>query len=170
MKVFPEHRDASSSPHELPSEPRAKVVSGKQSIYTHFPKDRNCEICMRTKITRAPCRKRTGAAIPRAENFGDLITADHKVLSEGCESRNNHGRCSGTRLRNTMGTILSVQNKTFQETDKSLQKFLEPAWKKPKSFTLTIHQNLAKLVKTYPGIIVRLHHIDQRLMELLQER
>ena len=22
--------------------------------------------------------------------FGDLITADHKVLSEGCESRNNH--------------------------------------------------------------------------------
>ena len=26
----PEHRDASSSSHELPSEPRAKVVSGKQ--------------------------------------------------------------------------------------------------------------------------------------------
>ena len=29
-------------------------------------------------------------AVPRAENFGDLITADHKVLSEGCESRNIH--------------------------------------------------------------------------------
>ena len=25
----------------------------------------------------------------RAENVGDLITADHKVLSEVCESRNN---------------------------------------------------------------------------------
>ena len=24
------------------------------------------------------------------KNFGDLITADHKVLSEGCESQNNH--------------------------------------------------------------------------------
>ena len=24
------------------------------------------------------------------ENFGDLTTADHKVLSENCESRNNH--------------------------------------------------------------------------------
>ena len=24
------------------------------------------------------------------KNFGDLTTADHKVLSEGCESRNNH--------------------------------------------------------------------------------
>ena len=57
---------------------------------THFPKDKDFEICKRTKITRAPCMKRTGTAVPRAEKFGDLITADHKVLSEGCESRNNH--------------------------------------------------------------------------------
>ena len=35
----PKHRDASSSSHELPSEPRAKVASGKHSIFTHFPKD-----------------------------------------------------------------------------------------------------------------------------------
>ena len=46
--------------------------------------------CQRTKITRAPCRRRIGGAGPRAENFGVLITAYHKVLSEGCESRNNH--------------------------------------------------------------------------------
>ena len=79
----PAHRDApASSSRESASEPRGKVVSGKHSIYTHFPKDRNCDICMRTKITRAPRRKRTAAAIPRAEHFGDLITADHKVLSE----------------------------------------------------------------------------------------
>ena len=86
----PEHRDASSSFHELPSEPRAKVVSGKHSIFTHFPKDRNCDICLRTKITRASYRKRTSTSVPRAGNFGDLTTADDKVLSEGCESRNNH--------------------------------------------------------------------------------
>ena len=43
-----------------------------------------------TKITTAPCRRRIGGAVPRAENFGDLITADHKVLSEGCGSRDNH--------------------------------------------------------------------------------
>ena len=55
-----------------------------------LPKDRHCEICQRTKITRAPCRKRTGGALRRAEKSGDLITADHKVLNEGCESRNNH--------------------------------------------------------------------------------
>ena len=35
-------------------------------------------------------RRRNGEAVPRAANFGDLITADHKVLSDNCESRNNH--------------------------------------------------------------------------------
>ena len=59
---------------------------GKHSVYTHFPKDRNCEICKRTKITRAPCRRRNGGALPRADNFGDLITADPRQL----RSRNNH--------------------------------------------------------------------------------
>ena len=44
----PEHRDAASSSHELPSGPRAKVVSGKQSIFTHFPKNRNCDIYLTT--------------------------------------------------------------------------------------------------------------------------
>ena len=63
---------------------------GSTVFFNHFPKDRNREVCLRTKMTRAPCRRRTGAAVPRAEKFGDLITGDHKVLSEGCESRNNH--------------------------------------------------------------------------------
>ena len=35
-------------------------------------------------------RRRKGEAVPRAVNFGDLITADHKILSDNCESRNNH--------------------------------------------------------------------------------
>ena len=52
----PEHRDASSSSHEFLSEPRAKVVSGKHSVYTHFPKDPNCDVCLRTKISRSSCR------------------------------------------------------------------------------------------------------------------
>ena len=81
----PERRDShASSSHEASLEPmfKRREDSGKHSVYTHFPKDRNCEICKRPKITRAPCRRRNGAAVPRAENFGDLITADHKVLSE----------------------------------------------------------------------------------------
>ena len=80
------------SSHEVSLEPTAKRREdlGKHNVHTHFPKDRNCEICKRTKITRAPCRRRKGEAVPRADNFGDLITADHKVLSDNCESRNNH--------------------------------------------------------------------------------
>ena len=61
----------------------------KHSIFTHFTKDWNWKVCNRTKITRTPCRKRTGTAIPRAENFGDLMTAKNKVLSDGSESWNN---------------------------------------------------------------------------------
>ena len=81
-----------SSSHEASLEPTFKRREdlGKHNVHTHFPKDRNCEICKRTKITRAPCRRRKCEAVPRADNFGDLITADHKVLSDNCESRNNH--------------------------------------------------------------------------------
>ena len=73
------HQYSSSSSRELSTEPRAKVVlgPGKHSIYSHFPKHRNCDICFRTKITRASCRRRTGKVVPKAEIFGDAITADH---------------------------------------------------------------------------------------------
>ena len=73
-----------SSSREVSLEPTAKRREdfGKHNVHTHFPEDRNWEICERTKITRAPCRRRNGEAVPRAANFGDLITADHKVLSD----------------------------------------------------------------------------------------
>ena len=66
------------------------MVLGKHSISAHFPNNRHCDICLRTKITRSSCRKRIGTVVPGAEHFGDLMTADHKVLSEGGESRNDH--------------------------------------------------------------------------------
>ena len=131
----PERRDShASSSHEpsLEPTPARSVDLGKHSVYTHFPKDRNCEICQRTKITRAPCRRRIGGAVPRAENFGDLITADHKVLSEGCESRNNHRYAIVVQdLATQWIQSYPCKTKTSQETQRSLQKFLEPN-RKPK--------------------------------------
>ena len=107
-------------------------------IYAHFPKDRNCEICQRTKITRAPCRRRIGRVVFRAENFGDLIAADHKVVSEGCESRNNHRYAVVVQdLATQWIQSYPCKTKICQETERSLQKFLEPN-RKPKVFTLTI--------------------------------
>ena len=58
----------------------SEVASRKHGIYTHVPKDRNCEVCLRNQMTSTPCRTRTGEAVRRAENFGDLMTADHKVM------------------------------------------------------------------------------------------
>ena len=48
-----------SSSHEASLEPTTKRREdlGKHNVHTHFPKDRNCEICKRTKITRAPVQK-----------------------------------------------------------------------------------------------------------------
>ena len=123
-----------SSSHEASLEPTFKRREdlGKHSVYTHFPKDRNCEICQRTKITRAPCRRRNSGAVPRAENFGDLITADHKVLSESCESRNNHRYAVVVQdLATQWIQAYPCKTKTSQETQRSLQKFLEPD-RKPK--------------------------------------
>ena len=57
--------------------------SRRHSIFTNFPKDRNCDVCLRTKITKVSCRRGLGEAPPHAEKLGDLITADHKVLKEG---------------------------------------------------------------------------------------
>ena len=123
-----------SSSHEASLEPIAKRREdlGKHNVHTHVPKDRNCEICKRTKITRGPCRRRKGEAVPRADNFGDLITADHKVLSDNCESRNNHRHAVVVQDPATQRTQAHPRkNKTSQETQRSLQKFLEPE-RKPK--------------------------------------
>ena len=63
----------------------------KHSVFSHFPTDRNWDVCLRTKITRVPCRSRYEISIPRTKIFGDLITAEHKVLSDNCEFVNLTG-------------------------------------------------------------------------------
>ena len=101
----------------------------KLSAHTPFLKKRNYEICQRTKITRAPWGrlKKNDGAVPRAVKFGDLITADHKVLSDNCESRNNHRYAIVVQDLATQWIQASpCKNKISQETQRSLQKFLEP--------------------------------------------
>ena len=121
---IPVHGDShASSSHEMSLEPifKRREDLGKHNVYTHFPKDRNREICKRIKITRAPCRRRNGGAVPRAENFGDLITADHKVLSDNCESRNNHRYAVVVQdLATTMDPGVSVQKQNFTRDPEKL--------------------------------------------------
>ena len=123
---IPVHGDShAGSSHEVSLEPITKRREdlGKHSVYTHFSKDRNCKICQRTKTTRSPCRRLNGGAVLRAENFGDLITVDQKVLSENCESRNNHRYAVVVQDPATQWIqAYPCKNKTSQETQRSLRK------------------------------------------------
>ena len=166
-----------SSSHEASLEPILKRREDlcEHSVYTHFPKDRNCEICQRTKITRAPCRRRNGEAVPRAEKFGVLITADHKVLSDNCESRNNH-RCAGGVQDLTTQWIQSYPCKTkiSLETEKRLQKFLESSRKLKFIYTDNslefnkVCEDLSWNHCTYQRHCT--YHTDQKQMGLLREQ
>ena len=98
------------------------------STVSLLPKDRNCEICLRIKITRASCTRCANAIVPRAEKFGDLITADHKVLSEDCEYRNNHPVAVQDLAAQWLQSY-PCKTKSSQETEKSSPKFLEPTAK-----------------------------------------
>ena len=126
-----ERRDShASSSRETSLEPQRRMVPGNHSIYTHFPKHRNCEICRRTKIIRSPWRKRTGEVLPCAEFFCDLIAAYHKLLGKGCKSRNNHRYAVVVQDMATQWIqSYPCKTKTSQETERSLQKFVEPSRK-----------------------------------------
>ena len=106
--------------------------SSKHSVHTHFSKDPNCDICLKTKITRSSCERRAGTGVPRAEHFGDLITANHKVLSEESQTRNNHRYAVMVQdLATQWLQSYPCETKTSWETQKSPMKFLEPT-RKPK--------------------------------------
>ena len=117
--------------------PRAKVVPSRaqHSVFTDFPKDRNCDICMGTKIARASCRRRTGdSRATERKNDGDLITADHKILSEWkwiAETMHRYAVVVQD-LATQWIQAYPCKTKTSQETQRSLQKFLEPD-RKPKA-------------------------------------
>ena len=74
--------------------------------------------------------------MPRAEKFGDLIAADHKVPCEESESRNNH-RYAVVVQDSVTQWIQSYpcKTKSSQETQKSLMKFLEPTRKSKVIYT-----------------------------------
>ena len=89
-------------------------------------KDPNCDICLKTKITRASCRRRAGTVVPKEEHFGDLTTA------EGSESHNNHRYAVVVQDLATqqLGCVLQDSDALVSQGRKSrgntMQKVLEP--------------------------------------------
>ena len=91
---------------------------------------------LETQIMRVPCRRRNEGSIPRAQKFGGLITAEHKILNEGRESRNNHRYAVVVQdIASQWIPSYPCKTETSQETERSFRKFLEPS-KSPRSLTL----------------------------------
>ena len=119
------------------SEGSTKVTQErKHSIYTHFPKDRTCDVCLRNEITKIPYE----GSIPREQKFGDLITSDRKVLNEESGSRTNHRYAVVVQdLATQWRQSYSCKTKTSQETEKSSREFPEPSQKPKVIFTDNFH-------------------------------
>ena len=102
----------------------------QRSGYNHTFVTKTVKSARNTETTRAPCRRRIGEAVLRAEKCGDLITADEKVLNEEGESRNNHRYAVEIQdLATQWIQSFPCKPKTSKETEKSLRNFLEPSHK-----------------------------------------
>ena len=121
---------------------KVATMSRKHSMFTHFPKDRNCDVCLVTKVAKASCRRRTGEASPRAEKFGDLITADRKVHEEECESRDNLQYAVVVQDLATVNLIRVKQNLKMRRKEAYYNYWSQR--RNHKSFIMTIPLNLAK--------------------------
>ena len=90
----------------------------------------------RKKRTHTHFRKYWKGSFPRTEEFGDLITAEHKVLNEGIEPQNNH-RYAVVVQDLAIQWIQSYpcKTQTSQETEKNLRKFLEKSQKPKVTYT-----------------------------------
>ena len=64
----------------------------KHNVFTHFPKDPNCEICRKSKAMKTRCSRKDLDAVkpdslPKPTAFGQFISADHAIFNENHQSR-----------------------------------------------------------------------------------
>ena len=122
----PESRDShATSSHELSLEPMRCEDLGKHSVYTHFPKRPKLRDLPENQNHKGPVQKTYWQSRTKCRKNVGLITADQKVLSEGCESRNNHRYAVVVQDLATQWTeSYPCKTKTSQETPKELAKVL----------------------------------------------
>ena len=132
---------------------KVETQKRKHSFYTHFTKDRKRDICLTTKITRVPCRRRDKGSIPRAEKFADLTTADHKEVNP----RTITGTLSWYKMSPLNGYNLICEKTRIRRRWRRVYESFLSRHRSQKLFIQTIHENLANPVKNYHGIIERLH-------------
>ena len=133
----------------------------------HFPKDPICDICLKTKIKSASCRRCTGTIVPRAEPFAQQITK-FSVKNVNREtiidmpwwyktwqySGYKHTHVQQKLPRRPRRTSWSSWSRRGNQKSSTLDNSLE------------IRQ---VLWRNYPGINVRQHHTDRKHMGLPKE-
>ena len=98
-----------------------------------------------------------GQAVLRAVNFGDLITADHKVLSDNCESRNSHRFAVVVQdLATQWIPACFLQKQDFTRNPEKLAKVLGTREETKSHLHSKNFWNSAKFVKIFLEIIARL--------------
>ena len=121
-------KDTQSKEGIIGSQPR-----GNHNVFTHYPKDLKCEVCKKTKTTRARCRTKTKKCVdkiaPSAE-FGAPITADDKILNVENELRCGHKNALIVQNDFTNWTQSHpMKTQDTSETTSCLHRFLPPSQK-----------------------------------------
>ena len=84
------------------------------TVFTHFAKDRNCDVCKRTKATRASCRRNDESRedrIPRVENYG--------YFNSGLQSSPGRNRIAvATSMRSCGSSSVHSMDKELSIKDK----------------------------------------------------
>ena len=115
------------------SERLTKVASRKHSIHTHFPKDRNCEICQRRPKLRGPRAEDAMAEPYFVQKF--LVTVNLETITDmqsWCRTWPFNG---SSRIR--------AKQKLHRRRKRVYESFLSRHISR-KSFTLTMHWNFGK--------------------------
>ena len=110
---------------------RWRKDQGSTIILLIFQNAEIATVCLRTKITNEIFAE--GALAKLYHEQRSLVTwlsADHKILNEECELRNNHRHAVVVQdLAIWWIQVYPCESKTSQETEKCLRNFLEPSEK-----------------------------------------
>ena len=124
----------------LEPQPARSADLGEHSVYTHFPEDRNCEICQRTHNHKGPVQKTHWRSRTSCRKFW---WSDNS-RSQDCQWRlwisKQSSICSrGAGFGHPLNPIVSLQNKNFWGNTKELAKVLGP---KKKTKVINIDNSL----------------------------
>ena len=123
---IPVHGDThASSAHEVSLEPifKRREDLGKHSVYTHFLKDRNCEICKKDQNYKGPVQKAQWRSRTSCYKFWRLDNSRSQGPKRQLRISKQSSICSrGAGSSHSMDPSISVQDQNFTRNPQKLAK------------------------------------------------